>query len=46
MSTGLGFPPANMHLATAAGLFKAVIGMLLVVISHTVSKRLTGKGVW
>ena len=33
-------------LATAAGLFKAVIGMALVLISHLVSKRLTGKGVW
>ena len=32
--------------ATAAGLFKAVIGMILVVTSHLVSKRLTGKGVW
>ncbi|WP_082511727.1 ABC transporter permease [Devosia sp. Leaf420] len=42
----LGLSTGEYALATAAGLFKAVIGMVLVVTSHLVSKRLTGKGVW
>ncbi|MDR6293357.1 putative aldouronate transport system permease protein [Inquilinus ginsengisoli] len=32
--------------ATAAGLFKGVIGMAMILGAHLVSKRLTGKGVW
>ena len=42
----IGLTTGEYALATAAGLFKAVIGMALVLISHLVSKRLTGKGVW
>ncbi|QQR38295.1 ABC transporter permease [Devosia rhizoryzae] len=42
----LGLSTGEYALATAAGLFKAVIGMVLIVTSHLVSKRLTGKGVW
>jgi putative aldouronate transport system permease protein len=42
----IGLQTGEYSLATAAGLFKAVIGMVLVVIAHFVSKRLTGKGVW
>jgi len=42
----IGLTTGEYALATAAGLFKAVIGMALVLISHVVSKRLTGKGVW
>ncbi|MBK8082529.1 MAG: sugar ABC transporter permease [Devosia sp.] len=42
----MGLSTGEYALATAAGLFKAVIGMILVVASHLVSKRLTGKGVW
>ena len=42
----MGLSTGEYALATAAGLFKAVIGMALVLISHFVSKRLTGKGVW
>lgn len=42
----LGLSTGEYALATAAGLFKAVIGMILVITSHLVSKRLTGKGVW
>lgn len=42
----MGLSTGEYALATAAGLFKAVIGMTLVLISHFVSKRLTGKGVW
>lgn len=32
--------------ATAASLFKGVIGVVLVLGTHFISKRLTGKGVW
>ena len=42
----MGLLTGEYALATAAGLFKAVIGMILVVTSHLVSKRLTGKGLW
>jgi len=42
----IGLTTGEYSLATAAGLFKAVIGMGLVLASHFVSKRLTGKGVW
>jgi len=42
----IGLTTGEYSLATAAGLFKAVLGMALVLISHFVSKRLTGKGLW
>ncbi|ECG8590157.1 sugar ABC transporter permease [Salmonella enterica subsp. salamae] len=42
----MGLRTGEFSLATAAGLFKGVIGMILIVLAHTVSKRLTGKGVW
>lgn len=42
----IGLTTGEYSLATAAGLFKAIIGMVLVLLSHFVSKRLTGKGVW
>ena len=42
----IGLTAGQYSLATAAGLFKAVIGMALILIAHLVSKRLTGKGVW
>ncbi|MBU1306910.1 MAG: ABC transporter permease subunit [Alphaproteobacteria bacterium] len=42
----MGLSTGEYALATAAGLFKALIGMILVITSHLVSKRLTGKGVW
>ena len=42
----LGLKTGEYSLATAAGLFKAVIGMALIMAAHFVSKRLTGKGVW
>lgn len=42
----MGLSTGEYALATAAGLFKAVIGMVLVLTSHLVSKRLTGKGLW
>lgn len=42
----LGITGGQFSLATAAGLFKGVIGMILMIGAHTLSKRLTGKGVW
>lgn len=42
----IGLQTGEYSLATAAGLFKAVLGMILIVVAHNVSKRLTGKGVW
>lgn len=42
----IGLRTGEYSLATAAGLFKAVFGMILILSAHFVSKRLTGKGVW
>ena len=42
----IGLQTGEYSLATAAGLFKAVLGMILIVVAHNVSRRLTGKGVW
>lgn len=42
----LGLQTGEYSLATAAGLFKAVLGMIMILAAHLVSKRLTGKGVW
>lgn len=42
----LGLQTGEYSLATAAGLFKAILGMLMIVSAHLLSKRLTGKGVW
>jgi putative aldouronate transport system permease protein len=42
----IGLKTGEYSLATAAGLFKAGLGMLMIVAAHFVSKRLTGKGVW
>lgn len=42
----IGIQTGEYSLATAAGLFKAGLGMALIVIAHNVAKRLTGKGVW
>lgn len=42
----LGIGGGQFSLATAAGLFKGVVGGLLMVGAHLISKRLTGKGVW
>jgi putative aldouronate transport system permease protein len=42
----LGLQTGEYSLATAAGLFKAVLGMIMILAAHFVSKRLTGKGVW
>lgn len=42
----LGLQSGQFSLATAAGLFKGVVGMLMIVAAHNFSKRLTGKGMW
>ena len=42
----IGLKTGEYSLATAAGLFKAVVGMGMIMAAHFVSKRLTGKGVW
>lgn len=42
----IGLQTGEYSLATAAGLFKAVLGTMMIVAAHFVSKRLTGKGVW
>jgi len=42
----IGLQSGQFALATAAGLFKGVVGMLMIVGAHTLSKKLTGKGVW
>ena len=42
----IGLQSGQFSLATAAGLFKGAIGMLMIVAAHTIAKRLTGKGVW
>jgi putative aldouronate transport system permease protein len=42
----IGLRTGEYSLATAAGLFKAVFGMVLILAAHFFSKRLTGKGVW
>ena len=42
----IGLQTGEYSLATAAGVLKAVLGMALVLVSHFVSKRLTGRGLW
>lgn len=42
----IGLIEGQYSYATAASLFKGVIGLTLVISTHFISKRLTGKGVW
>lgn len=42
----IGLLNGQYSIATAAGLFKGVIGVILILTTHVISKRLTGKGVW
>lgn len=42
----IGLQTGQFSLATAAGLFKGVIGLGMIVAAHNFSKKLTGKGVW
>jgi putative aldouronate transport system permease protein len=42
----IGVLNGQYSLATAVGVIKGVIGVFLVLVTHVVSKKLTGKGVW
>jgi putative aldouronate transport system permease protein len=42
----IGLQSGQFALATAAGLFKGVVGTLMIIAAHHFSKKLTGKGVW
>ncbi len=42
----IGIGQGQYSLATAVGLVKGIFGVLLVLCTHVVSKRLTGTGVW
>lgn len=42
----IGLINGQYSIATVVGLIKGVVGVLLVLITHVVSKRFTGKGVW
>ncbi|MFI3249804.1 MAG: ABC transporter permease subunit [Eubacteriales bacterium] len=42
----VGLSQGNYSLATAVGLLKGVVGVMLVLGTHVVSKKITGKGVW
>jgi putative aldouronate transport system permease protein len=42
----IGVLNGQYSLATAVGVIKGVIGVFLVLITHVVSKKFTGKGVW
>ena len=42
----IGIGQGQYSLATAVGLVKGVFGVVLVLLTHVASKRLTGTGVW
>lgn len=42
----IGLQNSQYSLATAASLFKGIIGTILIVTTHLLSKKLTGKGAW
>ncbi len=42
----IGIQNGQYSLASAVGLFKGVVGMILVLLTHVTSKKLTGEGVW
>ena len=42
----IGIEKGQYSLASAVGLFKGVVGMILVLCTHVVSKKVTGEGVW
>jgi putative aldouronate transport system permease protein len=42
----IGVLNGQYSLATAVGVIKGVIGVFLVLVTHVVSKKITGKGVW
>jgi putative aldouronate transport system permease protein len=42
----IGLVNGQYSLATAVGVLKGIIGVFLVLVTHLISKRVTGKGVW
>ncbi len=42
----IGFLNSQFAYATAAGLFKGAIGVVLILGTHMISKRISGKGLW
>lgn len=42
----IGIQNGQYSLASAVGLFKGLVGMALVLLTHVTSKKLTGEGVW
>lgn len=42
----MGITTGNYSFATAIGVMKGIIGTVLVLFTHCVSKKMTGKGVW
>lgn len=42
----IGLGSGQYSIATAAGLFKSVIGTVLILITNAISKKATGKGAW
>lgn len=42
----VGIQSAQYSLSTAVSLIKGVVGVLLVLMTHFISKKITGKGVW
>lgn len=42
----IGLKNSQYSFATAANLFKGVVGAILIIVTHITSKRLTGKGAW
>jgi putative aldouronate transport system permease protein len=42
----MGLLNADFSLATAVGLFNSVINLVLLLLVNTVSKRVTGNGLW
>ena len=42
----VGLQSGNYDLATAVGLFNAVVGLILVVMANRLSNKITGSGLW
>ena len=42
----IGIQNGQYSLASAVGLFKGIVGIVLVLCTHVISKRVTGEGVW
>ena len=42
----IGLQKGNFSLATAAGLFKGIIGLILILSTDRLSRKISGEGVW